>query len=470
MYTLRAAREAPLLLVGTYRSDDLTRRHPLRPFLAEVMRLPSTEVIELERLDAAAVAQLVAEILGGRPPPGIVDDVYGRCGGNPFLVEEVIAAGVDGAGRLSPRLQDILLARTASLSPEAPRCCGSRRSVARGSTIACCGASARCRLRRSMAPYASYSIATSSSQTARAAVTSSGTRSPPRRCMRMLCLASGCASTPPSPTPSARIPTWPPPVEPSPRSSAPGTGTAPARAPRRSRRGLKPAAAAERVYAYPEALAAYENALELWPTIEDARALAGLDEVELLHRAAEAAHRAGPLARALTLGQSALALVDERKDPLRAAMLAERLGRYSWASGREADALAYYQRAVELAPEQPASAERARALAGHAQILMLNWRDTAAARLAQEAIEAARQVGAIAVEAHALNTLAMAKCWTGRRARRAVGDGGVGAAHRAQRRRRQRRTAVGQPGGTAVHSLPRRRSSRRRPARVCGTA
>ena len=96
-----------------------------------------------------------------------------------------------------------------------------------------------------------------------------------------------------------------------------------------------------------------------------------------------------------------------------AAMLAERLGRYSWASGREGDALAYYQRAVELAPQQPASAERARALAGHAQILMLNWLDTAAARLAQEAIDAARQVGAVAVEAHALNTLAMAKCWMG---------------------------------------------------------
>ena len=44
---------------------------------------------------------------------------------------------------------------------------------------------------------------------------------------------------------------------------------------------------------------------------------------------------------------------------------------------------------------------------------MLNWRETAAARVAQEAIDAARQVGAVAVEAHALNTLAMAKCWMG---------------------------------------------------------
>ena len=41
--------------------------------------------------------------------------------------------------------------------------------------------------------------------------------------------------------------------------------------------------------AHPEALAAYENALELWPSIDGAETLAGLDEVELLRRATEAA-------------------------------------------------------------------------------------------------------------------------------------------------------------------------------------
>ena len=34
-------------------------------------------------------------------------------------------------------------------------------------------------------------------------------------------------------------------------------------------------------------------------------------------------------------------------------------------------------------------------------------------RFAQAAIDVARQVGAVAVEAHALNTLALAKCWMG---------------------------------------------------------
>ena len=54
------------------------------------------------------------------PRQAMVSEVYERCGGNPFLVEEVIAAGVaGGSGRLPPRLRDILLARTTSLTPQA---------------------------------------------------------------------------------------------------------------------------------------------------------------------------------------------------------------------------------------------------------------------------------------------------------------------------------------------------------------
>ena len=169
---------------------------------------------------------------------------------------------------------------------------------------------------------------------------------------------------------------------------------------------VEAAAAAERVYAHPEALAAYEHALELWPTIEGPETLAGFDEIELLRRAAEAANRAGLSDRALTLVRNAMALVDERVEPLRAAALNERLGRYTWVSGREGEAPSYYQRAVELADGLPPSVERARALAGHAQILALNWLDAAAGKRAQEAIDEARRAGAVTVEAHALITMA----------------------------------------------------------------
>ena len=38
----RALTDAPVMIITTYRSDELTRRHPLRPFLAEVGRFPGT--------------------------------------------------------------------------------------------------------------------------------------------------------------------------------------------------------------------------------------------------------------------------------------------------------------------------------------------------------------------------------------------------------------------------------------------
>src|SRR5436190_10388896 len=43
--------EAQVVLVATYRSDELGRRHPLRPVLADLDRHPTVERLELGRLD-----------------------------------------------------------------------------------------------------------------------------------------------------------------------------------------------------------------------------------------------------------------------------------------------------------------------------------------------------------------------------------------------------------------------------------
>ena len=414
MYTMRAARDIPLLLVGTYRSDDLTRRHPLRPFLAEATRLPATEVVELERLDRADIAELLAEILDTRPSPGIVDDLYARCDGNPFLVEEIAATAVDGRpGRLPPRLQDILLARTTSLSPEAA-------DVLRITAVG--GPRIDDRLLRRVCPMAPEAV-----DAALRALLDCHILEPDdeqRGYVFRHALTAEAVYGDMLPGERVRLHTaFARAIDEDPDVATAGGALAAVERGQhwhRAREGAEALGAwvdagreAERVYAYPEALAAYENALELWPTIADAPARAGLDEIELLRRAAEAAYRAGPVPRALTLAQHAFALLDEPNEPRRAALLAERLGRYSWAAGREGDALDYYQRAVELAPERPPCTERALALAGHAHILMLNWWGAAAAQRAQEAIEVAREVGAIAAEAHALNTLSLATCWLG---------------------------------------------------------
>ena len=44
-------------LIGSYRTDDLHRRHPLRPVVAELLRLPSVTAVDLAPLDPSALAE-----------------------------------------------------------------------------------------------------------------------------------------------------------------------------------------------------------------------------------------------------------------------------------------------------------------------------------------------------------------------------------------------------------------------------
>jgi len=58
-------------IVGTYRTDDLHRRHPLRPVLAELQRLPTVTAVQLGPLEPAALAEHLTALAGARrPSPG----------------------------------------------------------------------------------------------------------------------------------------------------------------------------------------------------------------------------------------------------------------------------------------------------------------------------------------------------------------------------------------------------------------
>src|SRR4051812_14032227 len=84
-----------VLLVATYRSDELHRRHPLRGLLAEVERLPKTTRIALNRLSRDEVEAQVAAILDAPPSADLVQRVHERSEGNPFFAEELLAAGAE---------------------------------------------------------------------------------------------------------------------------------------------------------------------------------------------------------------------------------------------------------------------------------------------------------------------------------------------------------------------------------------
>ena len=114
----RNLRAASVAVVLTYRSDELHRRHPLHGLLADVRRDPDLEAIALPGLGRADVSALVGEISDEALPAARVDELAARSGGNPFYVEELIAAG-QSAG-LPASLGEAILARVSRLAEPVP--------------------------------------------------------------------------------------------------------------------------------------------------------------------------------------------------------------------------------------------------------------------------------------------------------------------------------------------------------------
>ena len=122
-FLVRSLREARVLLLATYRSDELHRRHRLRPLLTGWERIRLIEHMELRRFDRDEVAAQLTAILGAAPAPGVVEAVFDRSGGNAYLVEE-LAEALRGGGdllSLSPSLKHVLLSRVDALGPGAQR-------------------------------------------------------------------------------------------------------------------------------------------------------------------------------------------------------------------------------------------------------------------------------------------------------------------------------------------------------------
>ena len=114
-FLARSLCDEPVLVILTYRSDELHRRHPLRPLLAELERAPRARRIELARFDRDELAEQLEDILGAPPAPDLVDRLLERSEGNPLFAEELLASGLDGRGGLPPTLRDALMVRVERL-------------------------------------------------------------------------------------------------------------------------------------------------------------------------------------------------------------------------------------------------------------------------------------------------------------------------------------------------------------------
>lgn len=115
-FLVRNVRSERLLLLATYRSDDLHRRHPLMPLLSELERSDRVEHVDLRRFDRDEVAEQLTGILGEPPTSEQLDALLDRSDGVPFYVEELVAsADLDGS-IIPATLRNVLELRLASLS------------------------------------------------------------------------------------------------------------------------------------------------------------------------------------------------------------------------------------------------------------------------------------------------------------------------------------------------------------------
>jgi DNA-binding NarL/FixJ family response regulator/DNA polymerase III delta prime subunit len=115
---------APVCLVVSYRSDDVHRRHPLRPALAEWSRLPGLHRLQVGPLDEGAVRDLVHALHPGPLADEQVRAIVTRAEGNAFFVEELAGISGEADETLPWSLADLLLVRLDRLDDAARRVVG----------------------------------------------------------------------------------------------------------------------------------------------------------------------------------------------------------------------------------------------------------------------------------------------------------------------------------------------------------
>jgi DNA-binding CsgD family transcriptional regulator len=108
-------------IIGTYRTDDLHRRHPLRPVVAELQRMASVTSVALGPLEPSAMAEHLTGVASGHLDAAEVNDIVARAEGNTYYAEELLAACDPADRHLPAGIAALLLSRVEKLSSAAQR-------------------------------------------------------------------------------------------------------------------------------------------------------------------------------------------------------------------------------------------------------------------------------------------------------------------------------------------------------------
>jgi len=404
----RVLHREKVAVVVTYRTDDLHRRHPLRPVVAELLRLPGVTAIELAPLGYADMADHLSALAGSPLDAATLHRIVTRAEGNPYYGEELLAAGTDqtGMGRpgsvLPTGLAALLLARFEQVSATAQQ-------VLRAGAVA--GRHAEEDIIRGASGLSSDEFEQGIREAvAHQLLVPDGTQGYTFRHALIREAIYGDLLPGERTRLHARFAELL--ADPERIATVPGTAAELAHHCLASHditgaftASVQAAQEAERLAAPAEAHRHYDAALGLWVRVSEPEKLAGMDRGKLAFRAATSSAASGEVARAVQELRRLRGWLGDSADPALTCRVRERLAYFLLETGVVADAVEAAQAAVDALPEDPPTWERARALATLAQTLMYARDEEAATLVAKGAKEAAGAAGAPWVEADALVTL-----------------------------------------------------------------
>ena len=401
-FLVRNLTQGRVLLIGTYRTDELNERHPFLTLLAELGRSGQVDRFELAPFTLNEVHDQLAGILGRPPDRSLVAQLHDRGGGNAFFTEELLAVAERGEQRIGLTLRETLLARVGGLSPAS-------RDLLR--VVAVAGQSARHDVLAAVAKIDQAELAATLREAIDRQLLLAGDDEvmqfrhgllqeavydellPGERLALHAAVAAAIETLNPDLETDAAV------------ASELAHHWYEARDVRQALPALLRAGrAAERMFAFGNAFAHLHLALSLWPS--EMESADGMTRQELRMRTAQAAAMTGAYDRAIALVLTAL---DEdsalEPDALRTGALLERLAVYHLGAANPDAVEPVARRALEILPTDPPSVARAHVLGILAHGLGMQAHFDESDRFAREALATARQVGSAEAEIRALGCI-----------------------------------------------------------------
>jgi predicted ATPase len=358
-FLVRELNDEAVLLVGTYRTDELRAGDPVESLLSSLLETGRAQRVGLGRFDRVETAEQIAAITGTSPSASLIDMIHERSEGNAFFTEELLAAATDEHLELPRTVSDTMRSRIALLSELA-------QDILRVAAVAGRQVDHRLLSAASAMPEPELTVALREAVDRHMLIPDIDSYSFRHALLREAIYRSllpgerrglheAYARALTRWLDTAEVTDAAAMAEMAHHWRAAGDVEAGLAA------SFQAARAAMTSCAYAEAHFQFEQVIDLWPRVSNAPDVLYVTYVDLLCDTAEAANFRGEHDRAIHLMRSALDQI-EPSASTRASLLYGRLGHYLWESGDLQQAFAMAEQAASIAPVAPPSAARARAL------------------------------------------------------------------------------------------------------------